>query len=72
MCECETLASLRHTHLGSFFLDPEDIRKLRIVAIWNFEKGTGFFNLVIGHGAPVSHLGFFRVGSSTNSVEDRG
>jgi len=25
LCECEALASLRHTHLGSFFLEPEDI-----------------------------------------------
>jgi len=41
LCECEVLASLRHTHLGSFFLDPEDIRKLSIVAIWYFAKGTG-------------------------------
>jgi len=35
------LASLRHTYLGSFFLDPEDVRKLSIGAIWNFAKGTG-------------------------------
>jgi hypothetical protein len=27
-CECEALASLRCTYLGSFFLEPEDIRKL--------------------------------------------
>ena len=39
-CECEALASLRYTYLGSFFLDPEDIRKLSIGAIWNFAKGT--------------------------------
>jgi hypothetical protein len=26
--ECEALASLRHAHLGSFFLDPEDIVNL--------------------------------------------
>ena len=37
----EALASLRHSYLGSFFLDPEDIRKLSIGAIWNFAKGTG-------------------------------
>jgi len=43
LCECEALASLRHTHLGSFFLDPEDIRKIIIEAIWNFGKGTGPF-----------------------------
>ena len=41
LCECEALASLRHTYLGSFFLDPEDIRKLSIEAIWNFANGTG-------------------------------
>jgi hypothetical protein len=41
LCECQALASLRHTHLCSFFLDPEDIRKLSIGAIWNFGKGTG-------------------------------
>jgi len=28
------------THVGSFFSDPEDIRKLCIGAIWNFGKGT--------------------------------
>jgi len=43
LCECEALASLRYTYLGSFFLDPEDIRKLSMGAIWNFTKGTGLF-----------------------------
>ena len=41
LCECEALASLRHAYLGSFFLDPEDIRKLGVGAIWNFAKETG-------------------------------
>ena len=41
LCECEALASLRRTYLGSFFLDPEDIRKVGVGAIWNFAKGTG-------------------------------
>jgi hypothetical protein len=27
LCECEALASLRHTYLGSFFLDPEDAKE---------------------------------------------
>jgi hypothetical protein len=40
MCECETLASLIHTHLASFFFDPEDIRKLSVGAILNFAEGT--------------------------------
>jgi len=42
LCECEPLAALRYTYLGSFFLDPEDIRVLGMGAIWNFTKGTGF------------------------------
>jgi hypothetical protein len=41
LCECDALASLRHTNLCSFFLNPEDIRKLSIGVIWNFAKGTG-------------------------------
>jgi hypothetical protein len=39
LCQCEALASLRHTHLGSFFLDPGEIRELNIGAIWYFGKG---------------------------------
>ena len=28
LCECEALASLRHAYLGSFFLEPEDIKSI--------------------------------------------
>jgi len=41
LCDCEALASLRHVHLGSFFLDPEDVKSPSLGAIWNFSKGTG-------------------------------
>jgi len=41
LCECEVLASLRHMYLGSFFLEPEDIRSLGLGAIWNFSEATG-------------------------------
>jgi len=41
LCEREASASLRHTYLGFFILDPEDIRVLGVGAIWNFVKGTG-------------------------------
>jgi hypothetical protein len=51
LCECEVLASLTRAHLGSYFLGPENIRKLIIGAIWNFGKEQGFFNLVIDGGA---------------------
>jgi len=41
LCECEVLASFKRIHLGSSFLDPEDIKSLSVGAIWNFSKGTG-------------------------------
>jgi len=41
-CECEALASLRHVYLGSFFLEPQDIKSIILGAIWNFSKATGF------------------------------
>jgi hypothetical protein len=31
----------RHQYLGSFFLDPEDVRTLNIRALWKFAKETG-------------------------------
>ena len=40
LCECEALASLRHTHLGSFFLEPEDIKSMSLGAIWSFGRDT--------------------------------
>jgi len=41
LCECEGLASLRHAYLGSFFLEPEDIKSLGLGAIWNYRKVVG-------------------------------
>jgi hypothetical protein len=41
LCECEALASLRHVHLGSFFLEPEDVKSISLGSIWNFSKDTG-------------------------------
>jgi hypothetical protein len=41
LCECEALASLRLVYMGSFFLEPEDIKSISLGAIWNFSKVTG-------------------------------
>jgi hypothetical protein len=41
LCECEALATLRHIYLGSFFLDPENVRDLSLRATWNFFRRTG-------------------------------
>lgn len=41
LCVSEALAILRRTNFGPFFLDAEDVRNLRLGAIWNFIRGTG-------------------------------
>jgi len=41
LCECETLASLRHRYLGSFFLESEGVKSINLGAIWNFSRATG-------------------------------
>ena len=41
LCKCEALASLRHTYLGFFFLESEDIKNISLGANWNFSKVTG-------------------------------
>ena len=40
--ECDALATLRHTYLGSFYLEQEDIKSLGLGATWNFSKAMGF------------------------------
>jgi len=30
LCECEALAALRHRYLGSFFLEPEDVKEYKL------------------------------------------
>jgi hypothetical protein len=40
-CACGALASFRPMHLGSFFLELEDIKSIIMGAIWNFSKVTG-------------------------------
>ena len=42
LCECEALALLRHMCLGSFFLEPEDVKSVSLGAIWSFSRATGF------------------------------
>jgi hypothetical protein len=41
LCRCEALASIRHAHLGSFCLEPEDINSQNLGAIWCFSKAAG-------------------------------
>ena len=41
LCECEVLASRRHAYLGSFFLEPGDIKNLNSGSIRNYSKVAG-------------------------------
>jgi hypothetical protein len=54
LCECEGLASLRHAYLGSFFLEPEDIKNISMGVIWNFSKATGLPKIDMGHKGSVN------------------
>jgi hypothetical protein len=56
LCECEAVASHRHAYLGSFSLDPEDVKSLNLGAVWNFSKGTRLLDLISDHGAQRARL----------------
>jgi len=58
--KCEALATLKHTYLGPFSLDPKDVRSLNLGAIWNFIKETWLPQLWLQskeHKGPVKGLG---------------
>jgi hypothetical protein len=40
LCRCEVLALFRHAHLGSF-MEPKDIKRKPLGAIWRFSKAAG-------------------------------
>jgi hypothetical protein len=50
---CETLASLRHSYLGSFFLEPGDTMCISLGAIWGFSKAADSLEWLLGHKEPV-------------------
>jgi ribonuclease HI len=41
-CRCEALVSIRQAHLGSFVLEPENVKSQTLAAIWRFSKAAGF------------------------------
>jgi len=54
LCQCEALDSLRHVYLGSFFLEPVDIKSISLGAIWNFSKATGLPYIDMGYKGPIN------------------
>jgi hypothetical protein len=52
LCECEALAALRYRHLGSLFLELEDIKSISLGAIWSFSKAAGLPWYDMGHKGP--------------------
>jgi hypothetical protein len=51
------LKEKENAYLGSFFLDPEDVKSVSLGAIWNFSKGTGLslnWYQIVGHKGPVN------------------
>jgi hypothetical protein len=55
LCECETLATLRHIYLGSFFFVPEDVtgRSLGKSGASSEGQGSRGLDAVRGHKGPV-------------------
>ena len=51
LCKCETLASIKHVYLDSFFLEPGGIKSLSLGAICNSAKVQGTPELVSDYGA---------------------
>jgi len=54
--ECEALASLRHAHSGSFFLDPEDVKESRSgghLELQYRNKAPVTWHQIMGHTGPV-------------------
>jgi hypothetical protein len=62
LCECEVLATLRHIYLGSFFLDPENVRSLSLRAVCNCFRRTGLLWLGPSEGAQKTCQGLRAVG----------
>jgi hypothetical protein len=52
LCECEILTSLRHAYLGSFFLEPEDIKGKILGANGTLVKQQGSHKLIWGKKGP--------------------
>jgi hypothetical protein len=42
--------------MDSFFLDPEDIKSLSLMAIWSLGKGIGSLDLVLDYGPQRARL----------------
>jgi hypothetical protein len=58
LCQCEALASIRQAHLGSFFLEPEDVKSQTLGAIWRFSKVAGLpWKMVGAQRAGIKGLG---------------
>jgi hypothetical protein len=54
LCRCEALASVRHAHLGSFFLEPEDIKSQNLGASGALVRRPGYHERGMGNKGPVS------------------
>jgi hypothetical protein len=47
-CRCEVLTSNWHAYLGSFFLEPEDMKYKNLGATWRFSKAAGLPSVMFG------------------------
>jgi len=69
--KCEALVNLRHHCLGSFSLDPEDVRNLDLESSWPFINGQKFHDLDFsskGHKVPVQRPKFIGTQKGSNPL----
>jgi hypothetical protein len=68
---CEALATLRHHYLGSFSLDPKDVRNLALESSWVFIKGQNCHDLHFsskGHKGPLEKPKFIGTQQGSKSL----
>jgi hypothetical protein len=68
---CEVLVTLRHHYLGSFSLDPEEVRNLVLESNWVFikrENAHDFDSSSKGHKVPVERPTFIGTQKGSNSL----
>jgi hypothetical protein len=54
LCQCEALASIRHAHLGSSFLEPEDIKIQNLGPSGTSARQQGSLEGCLGHKGAVN------------------
>ena len=53
LCECKALTSFRHVHLGSYFLELEDIKSMSLGSSGTLARPRDSLEIDMGHKGPI-------------------